>query len=275
MNTSRPRRGFTLIELLVVIAIIAILIALLLPAVQQAREAARRTQCKNHLKQLGIAIHNYHDTHNVFPPGSVNQTRSTTNYTMINAFVFILPYIDQGPLYQQWDFNQPVDHANNNNAAKAPVSSYFCPSKPRPSTAGGNTAYGDYAVSAGTGQTNSTVAAQWKGLFNQNSNLKMRDVTDGTSNVFAIGEKRTVQQSLTSHQYRWGWHACRNTTSHMNKNIDSATWDDNDANFGSDHVGGTYFVFADGAVRLLSENMDKQVYRWLSDRADGNTASPE
>jgi len=114
---SRRRRnplGFTLIELLVVIAIIAILIALLLPAVQQAREAARRTQCRNNLKQLGLALHNYHDNFKVFPPALVwpslkNQANATADGQTMNygttGFVRILPFIDQAPIYNQWNFN--------------------------------------------------------------------------------------------------------------------------------------------------------------------------
>ena len=101
MASRRDRlRGFTLIELLVVIAIIAILIALLLPAVQQAREAARRTQCKNNLHQIGIAIHNYHDTFRIFPPGHVTSVHyDVTDNTMWGWAVMILPYIDQSPMY--------------------------------------------------------------------------------------------------------------------------------------------------------------------------------
>ena len=105
-STNRKHRGFTLIELLVVIAIIAILIALLLPAVQQAREAARRTQCKNNLKQIGLALHNYHDVNRAFPPGWVPQLSSTgavsnTRRSSWAWSVFILPYIDQAPLFNQ------------------------------------------------------------------------------------------------------------------------------------------------------------------------------
>src|SRR5688572_18495143 len=136
---QRRRIGFTLIELLVVIAIIAILIALLLPAVQQAREAARRTQCKNNLKQMGLALHNYHDAFNMFPPGHVydgfadTNVRSPTNgggndcvaagalasnatYVRAPWTVQILPYIDQAPLYNQFQMHMPffgrVDHQN-------------------------------------------------------------------------------------------------------------------------------------------------------------------
>ncbi|HWL08378.1 MAG TPA: DUF1559 domain-containing protein [Planctomicrobium sp.] len=118
---SRSRSGFTLIELLVVIAIIAILVALLLPAVQQAREAARRSQCRNNLKQLGLAIHNYHDVHRVFPPGAVapgtNCDKVTPDQPILNhtAFQMMLPYLDQTPLYLKYNFSNPSGRSRYNN----------------------------------------------------------------------------------------------------------------------------------------------------------------
>ena len=266
------QRGFTLIELLVVIAIIAILIALLLPAVQQAREAARRSTCKNNLKQLGLAFHNYAETHTIFPPGSVGGNQ-------IGTFAFILPYMEQSALYNKFNFS--LDHLDvaNKPANITPVIAYFCPSKPRSSLNNSNTAFGDYAVSSGTGHSNSATHSNWKGMFNQNSNTRLRDITDGTTNTFAAGEKRTVENNtLTGYQYRWGYHATRNTQkAHINQNVADLTpatnFDDNSANFGSDHVGGAHFVFADGSVHFLSENMNFTVYQHLSDKADGNTVN--
>lgn len=247
------RRGFTLIELLVVIAIIAILIALLLPAVQQAREAARRTQCKNHLKQIGLAMHNYLDTHSVFPPGSVYNNNTSDPRNCINALVFILPYMDQSPLYAKWDFNVVQTHSNNKTANGTPLSPYFCPSRSRPALISGVDALGDYALNVGTASTNSSAIADLRGVFNQNSKISMRDLTDGSSSTFMVGEKRTAQDSLNSPAYRWGWHSARNTVSHMNKHTDNtaAGFTDADANFGSEHTGGAHFVFGDGAVRFL------------------------
>ena len=113
---KRTRKGFTLIELLVVIAIIAILIALLLPAVQQAREAARRSTCKNNLKQIGISLHNYHDVHNAFPPGWIAVENNSPNIEGESGFgwgTMLLPYMDQAPLYQQMDFTVAMDVAPN------------------------------------------------------------------------------------------------------------------------------------------------------------------
>ncbi|MEI6538493.1 MAG: DUF1559 domain-containing protein, partial [Planctomycetota bacterium] len=108
LRLNRKSRGFTLIELLVVIAIIAILISLLLPAVQQAREAARRIQCKNNLKQLGLAIHNYHDVYSCIPIADVNGSS-----TAVSAHARLLPYLEQHNLYLLVDFNVPYDHVNN------------------------------------------------------------------------------------------------------------------------------------------------------------------
>jgi prepilin-type N-terminal cleavage/methylation domain-containing protein len=144
---SRRARGFTLIELLVVIAIIAILIALLLPAVQQAREAARRTQCKNNLKQLGLAFHNYHDTYNRFPtPATLGLTvmsglRMTSGVSWQTA---LLPYLDQGPVYNQYDTNRSLFDPANANAVRTILAVFICPSTPR------SGATVQYTIPAGT-----------------------------------------------------------------------------------------------------------------------------
>ena len=131
------RRGFTLIELLVVIAIIAILIALLLPAVQQAREAARRSVCQNNLKQIGLALHNYHDVHRTFPPGWIGVESGVVNFEGESGFgwgAFILPYVDQAPLYQSFDFDESMVHAMNLSKLKQTLSVYLCPSDPKQDT---------------------------------------------------------------------------------------------------------------------------------------------
>lgn len=136
------KRGFTLIELLVVIAIIAVLVALLLPAVQQAREAARRSSCKNNLKQIGLALHNYHETHSILPPGVINSGQKYTpdasrgpqhnlalNHT---GWVMLLPFLDQAPLYNQWDFSLPSSAFSNatTNGTAVPLAGPFDPSTP-------------------------------------------------------------------------------------------------------------------------------------------------
>ena len=215
---SSHRRGFTLIELLVVIAIIAILIALLLPAVQQAREAARRTQCKNNLKQIGLALHNYHDTYGVFPIG--HQYRPSG--VAANAggglglgwgwSAFILPYIDGAPLYNQFDFNQSIADVRlgggagpvrNKPLAQTSMPWARCPSSTAPEAnrtgAAADTHRIDpqgvtsYKVSAGSFDNNLSLwphsnQKRANGLFYRDSRVGIRDVTDGTSNTIAAGE---------------------------------------------------------------------------------------
>ncbi|MCA9077656.1 MAG: DUF1559 domain-containing protein [Planctomycetaceae bacterium] len=136
-RSTKPSKGFTLIELLVVIAIIAILIALLLPAVQQAREAARRTQCRNNLKQMGLALHNYHDVYNRFPIPALFSSLAPVGggyggTTTSNVWsLAILPYIDQVNVYEQYDFNASAWDPVNAVAGQANIEAYLCPSSPR------------------------------------------------------------------------------------------------------------------------------------------------
>ena len=207
------KRGFTLIELLVVIAIIAILIALLLPAVQQAREAARRTQCKNHLKQFGLALHNYHDIHNRFPPrqggsgsGSVagNPAALSAARTSYAGHVFLLPMLEQAPLYAEiMAFNPNITSFNAYFYTGKNNPNFQCPSDPGSSdpivparTAGLN----NYVYSSGdtfgdsTTQTSCSPSAPLRvapsrGMFGALLCYGFRDCTDGTSNTIAMAER--------------------------------------------------------------------------------------
>jgi len=226
--TNQKSRGFTLIELLVVIAIIAILIALLLPAVQQAREAARRSTCKNNLKQIGVALHNYHESHSTLPYATANPGGCTmpgtpaptvTNHT---GYIQLLPFMDQSPLYNQLNLSAASGEFNSiggtlagggagaaissGNAALAEniIPSLLCPSDaggsvlPYASTSYGSgtsgsarTSYG-FSVSIGhdTGGCNlwSSESQTSRTMFGLNSNCKFRDITDGTSNSVAVCE---------------------------------------------------------------------------------------
>ncbi len=191
------RLAFTLIELLVVIAIIAILIALLLPAVQQAREAARRTQCKNNLKQLGLALHNYESTFTVFPPGGAA--------TVYSPQARILPYIEQANLQNLIDFNIPPYLGSGPNTYPNPalasvfpavIPTFLCPSDPGPNQysatiSGQSHVFGanNYMVSTGSGTgTFYDDRRPTDGLVHQNSSVRMRDFTDGTSNTVFMSE---------------------------------------------------------------------------------------
>jgi len=221
------RSGFTLIELLVVIAIIAILIALLLPAVQQAREAARRSQCQNNMKQIGLALHNYHDTFTVFPYSSANNamvfTASGTNILNHSGWPMVLPYMDQSPLYNQYDFTAaqrnslfsswsstssgtvggiPANVTANANLSKTIVQVFACPSDAGSMTYNSSTSYygcgvaGSQNINYGFSVTSGTGPwALWanegvttRALFGENSKSSIRDCRDGTSNTAMVVE---------------------------------------------------------------------------------------
>lgn len=198
-HPRRPRSGFTLIELLVVIAIIAVLIALLLPAVQQAREAARRTQCKNNLKQLGLAMHNYESTFNVFPPlGTISTASASFATNSYSPQARILPYIDQANLQNLLNFSiDPWVSSGPNPALSQTVFStsvpvFLCPSDAGPSAyaVSGISCTGiNYMVSTGSGTgTNYDIRRRTDGFAYVNSSVRIADVTDGTSNSVMMSE---------------------------------------------------------------------------------------
>ncbi|QDT82623.1 DUF1559 domain-containing protein [Gimesia chilikensis] len=225
MKHRTTLRGFTLIELLVVIAIIAILIALLLPAVQQAREAARRSTCKNNLKQIGLALHNYHDTHQLFPyatanPGNCIPANPNTTITNHTGWLYLLPFMDQANLYNQFNFSAATGQHNKTSNTLAGGSSIttgnaqlgtniipilLCPSDDGGSTySGADTNYGtgvansartSYGFSVTTGEYWGGNCTYWvnesktnRTMFGANSKCKIRDIKDGTSNTVAVAE---------------------------------------------------------------------------------------
>jgi prepilin-type N-terminal cleavage/methylation domain-containing protein len=212
MSTPIPRRrgAFTLIELLVVIAIIAILIALLLPAVQQAREAARRTQCRNNLRQFGLALHNYEGSFTVYP--MTNAQNYLPNTQGFSPQARLLPYFDQAPLQNQIDFTQHAFTGPFNNLAPnpqfaaafaTPLALMLCPSDPAPPQnvgAGGAVYAGtNYMVSYGSG-TGTNYDLRWRtdGIVYENSSARMRDVTDGASHTVFMSESvRSVGDDVT------------------------------------------------------------------------------
>ena len=226
---SRSRRSaFTLIELLVVIAIIAVLIALLLPAVQAAREAARRSQCTNNLKQLGLGVHNYHTTHDTFPPGAVNGPRTGpgdiyTDWSQWSAQAMLLPFVEQSPLYSaanfSWSYNPFGDPcgAVNSTVANTVIKSFLCPSDPYAGQSGNtpgannapygsnNSYYGSFGTTSDNMNTNNPGAKQLSptgstGLFTYYQCYPLSRVTDGTSNTIAFGEALAENQGMPTYR---------------------------------------------------------------------------
>ncbi|WP_029247387.1 DUF1559 domain-containing protein [Schlesneria paludicola] len=290
----RPKsvRGFTLIELLVVIAIIAVLIALLLPAVQQAREAARRTQCRNNLKQIGLALHNYHDISNSLPPGWVGITNGASDIYGINGWGWasrILPQLDQGPLFNQLNFNLKMESTTNETTRLTPLAAFRCPSDVAPGTtwtiqdAGGTDLVklpvGNYVGVFGTSDIDDCVGlpnspCMGEGAFFQNSRIQFRDFTDGLSNSIVVGEHKTRRDVGFNWTSTWAGvvangddaivrilGTCDHTPNSPANHIDD---------FSSYHVGGANFVMGDGAVRFVSTNIDLGVYQHLATRAAGD-----
>ncbi len=286
MTRKRRHRGFTLIELLVVIAIIAILVALLLPAVQQAREAARRTQCKNHLKQIGLAMHNYHDVHTMFPPGWIGVQSGQPYVHGSSGFgwaTMILPMLEQPALFNQMNFNAAVNHASNAVGRDSHVPGFRCPSDPSfafwdiaqagsPGTILARLPTANYVGSFGTTELDNcaTIPAggscTGNGLFYHNSSLSFRDIQDGASTTLMAGERKT--------NANLGWHSTwigsvpngeesfirilgvsDHTPNHPGTHFDD---------FSSHHVGGGHFLMSDGAVRFISTSVSERNYKSIA-----------
>ena len=252
----KNRKGFTLIELLVVIAIIAILIALLLPAVQQAREAARRSTCKNQLKQIGLALHNYHGTHRIFPQGGYGQSIGSASATALNNvsmtfLVMILPFVDQAPLYDTFNHNRGYSYSANLEACLDVPPVYLCPSSNKTHSTHANEVVGSvptfashYVGNMGPVGTNVATGAPYQlecenpssatsvpncrggndvanlgVLGGPRSKIKLRDILDGTSNTIMVGEM-SGHKSLTEPIAPRSWNrGCHSDSCGSSKNV--------------------------------------------------------
>ena len=307
--TSKKRRGFTLIELLVVIAIIAILIALLFPAVQQAREAARRSSCKNNLKQLGIALQNYHDTHNVFPPGGVIGDCAgspPTNLTGLqecgsgqslggNWLLYILPQMEQSSLWEKaapiLNAKDPLDNMNNIFGHFSPVA-YRCPSHPWDRRS--NVAFrslehmsrANYGANYGSGDLTASYANTTGGVFTINSSVNIRDIKDGTTNTFLVGELTYLNDVTADARGAWVYSGMGGSAFSAARTPNSRTADIlgrctsttempcTEANDGTQiaamrsyHDGGVQVCLVDGSCRFISENISQTILNALGTRS--------
>jgi len=308
---SVRRLAFTLVELLVVIAIIGVLVALLLPAVQMARESARRTQCGNHLKQLGLAAQNFSDVRGTLPPTRVSNDNTDANQNFLTWAVLLMPYVEQQNYYSQWDLTMAYE-LHNVQVTKQAVPVYFCPSRRRPTAAYSNDTpaggLSDFASCGGRGpndgvnaqgvpnqyangamicarwvmQTSPLRVAKWDGL------VRIATVTDGTSNTMLFGDKNVRRTT------KWGTAEDRNVYGFTNANnvrrfagldlkdgtsqykLDGFTAAEvtqaiDNRAFGSLHPGICQFVFVDGSVHALKGNTSLVTLGQLAEKDDGGS----
>ncbi|MDG2127914.1 MAG: DUF1559 domain-containing protein [Fuerstiella sp.] len=284
----RKTSGFTLIELLVVIAIIAILIALLLPAVQQAREAARRTQCKNNMMQISMALHNYDMSFEMLPPGSVNAAgpiRNVAEGYHMSWIVQQLPLLEQNPLFSSISMDEGAYGGSNAAARQIQMSVFACASDYNfryTDDVAGNVTSSSYAGCFGGDDVPIDVANN--GVMFLNSSMQFRGIRDGASNTIMIGEKLNPRETVDL-----GWMSgtsatLRNTGVPINRGWDVVNYfsrsdgtpktpatapnDTSTGGFSSQHTGGANFALGDGSVRFISEFVSPELYSNLGNRED-------
>ncbi len=296
-RASGPTRAFTLVELLVVIAIIGTLVGLLLPAVQAAREAGSRTECQNHLKQVGLALQGFHDGRRRLPAGYVSAVDDAGNDTGPGWgwAAFILPQMEQAGIHSKIDFRQPIEAAAHAEVRASIVRPYLCPSDAAPATAfpvgprdvTGHLLAAPCTIAPANYVGNFGVSepgVDGEGVFYRGSAVAFRDITDGLSTTFLVGERSFRDAESTWAGAVTGTHQVptpgspmgfqRNNASnfvlaHTGESFDGAHGATEINNFTSRHGQGGNYLFADGHVSLLGSSTDYATYKSLSTRARG------
>lgn len=291
------RRAFTIFEVLIVIMVVGLVLSLLLPAMLDARESARRIQCQNNLKQISLALHNYHDMHSVFPPGYIARNVTPTDPAVDEAgpgwawSVMLLPFLDQAALYRSFDFS--VDPMMNVATSATMIAAYRCPTDPSGSM--------NYVASFGFGSmTESPGRPPGPGVFYRNSKVPEFDIRDGTSTTFMIGERADLHDFIADQpavpagavwlatplrSFRSAGVADAGAVEAQPSFILAGVGQDTPfpvhavhcrtnhvASFSSRHPGGANFAMADGGVVFLSSDIDYELYRRLGQRSDRQVA---
>jgi len=303
MNRSKAFTGFTLVELLVVIAIIGSLVGLLLPAVQSAREAARRISCASNLKQIGLGLHNYHDALRALPPGGTLYGSNALKFQPndMNWSVFVLPYIEESSLFVRFNLNELYGSDTNKAVALSIPAAYRCASCTNRISMATATTPGQNDLSGGTklpalhyygimGPKQPGLVAyvtdltsthhggeSTHGLFRSESRVQFKDITDGLSTTLMVGE-------ITFDDARTGYRAwtrgcnlldlsacagCKNVANPINAIPFNGANNFNDMSFGSNHPGGCQFLFADGSTHFIKDVVEMNVYKALASRNGG------
>jgi prepilin-type N-terminal cleavage/methylation domain-containing protein/prepilin-type processing-associated H-X9-DG protein len=284
------RRGFTFVELLVVLSIVAVSLALTMPAIQHSIQDARRARCTNNLKQLGLALHNYHDTYGLFAPGWISKEGAAGLGARTGWQIGILPYVDQAPLYNQIDFNKtsPIEvDGKPNKLFQSPLAVFRCPADSAPET---NPLRGDYGTSNYSGNYGHVppprlrplglsdfwpgavpAPMQSRGIFARNSSIGMRNITDGSSNTLMVAERcftsgAGIWAGVTDNAHEDDALTDSSHRSRINAGLSS---------FSSRHGNGVNILMCDGSVRFLDEAIDSKpgaelgVWQKLGCRDDG------
>jgi prepilin-type N-terminal cleavage/methylation domain-containing protein/prepilin-type processing-associated H-X9-DG protein len=292
------RRGFTLVELLVVIAVIGVLVGLLLPAIQAAREAARRSQCSNNLRQLALALQNYHAQHGAFPAGA--RLHQVNNQPGVSWRVLTLPFIEQAPLYEQIN-PLPDGGAEDWSPQKTTVAALICPSADPPSQDAQDLKESHYAAGSGAGRDEERIDLEdivcgdvdVDGVLYVVSRVKATGITDGTSNTLLLGERTYIWRDWMSGATKTGnppTRICTGASKNIRYPINADPWQFgffvghlqapegaprtmllNDLQFASEHPGGAHFALADGSVHFVGEELDFTVFQDLSTRDGGES----